>query len=47
MDETDKGSLMTMIGVNKWMFLLVPAHSGIPRQNSESRKMVVYVCDFF
>jgi len=26
------------------MFLLVPAHAGCPRQNPESRKMVVCVC---
>jgi len=26
------------------MFLLVPAHPGCPRQNPESRKMVVCVC---
>ena len=26
------------------MFLLVPAHSGCPRKNPESRKMVLCVC---
>jgi len=47
MDEADKGWLMTTIGVSGWMFLLVPAHLGCPRQNPESRKMVVYVCVCF
>jgi len=44
MEEADKGRLMTTIDVSGWMFLLVPAHPGCPRQNSESRKMVVCVC---
>jgi len=35
---------MTTIGVSRWMFLLVLAHPGCPRQNLESRKMVVCVC---
>jgi len=35
---------MTMIGVSGWMFLLVPAQPGCPRQNPQSCKMVVCVC---
>jgi len=34
---------MTMMSVSGWMFLLVPAHPGCPRQNPQSRKMVVCV----
>jgi len=30
MEEADKGRLMTMIGASGWMFLLVPAHPGVP-----------------
>jgi len=41
--ETDKGWLMTTIGVSGWMFLLLPAHLGCPGQNPESRKTVVNV----
>jgi len=41
MDETDKERMMTAIGVSGWIFLLVPAHPGCPRQHPESRKMVV------
>jgi len=44
MDETDKGLLMTMIGVSGLMFLLVPAHPGCPGQNPESHKTAVCVC---
>jgi len=29
---------------DRWMFLLVPAHLGCPRQNPESHKMVLCVC---
>jgi len=47
MDEADKGRLMTMIGVSGWGFLLVPGHLGCPRQNPESRKMVVCVYTWF
>jgi len=32
MQEADKGWLMIRIGVSRWMFLLVPAHLGSPRQ---------------
>jgi len=42
--ETDKGCLMTTIGVSRWMFLLVPALPGCPGQNPESCRMVVCVC---
>ena len=34
---------LIMIGVNGWMFLLVPAHPGCPGQNPESHKTVVVV----
>jgi len=44
MDEADNRWLMTMTGVSGWMFLLVPAHPGSPRQNPESHKMVVCAC---
>jgi len=32
---------MTMMGVSGWMFLLVPAHPGCPRQKPQSHKMAV------
>jgi len=41
MEEADKGWLMTTIGVSGWMFLLVLAHPGCPRQSPESCEMVV------
>ena len=44
MDKSDKGRMMTMIGVSGWMFLLVPAHLGCLGQNPESRKAVVCEC---
>jgi len=43
MEEADTGLLMTMIGVSGWMFLLVPAYRGCPRQNPESHEMVAVV----
>jgi len=43
MEEADK-RLLTTTGVSRWMFLLVPAHTGCPGQNPESHKMVVWVC---
>jgi len=33
-------TMMTMIGVSWWMFLLVSAHTGCPRQNPQSHKVV-------
>jgi len=44
MEVTDKGWLITTIGVSRWMFLLVQPHPGCPGQSPESRKMVVCVC---
>jgi len=38
---------MTTIGVSEWMFLLVPAHPGCPRQNPQRRKTVVCMCVWF
>jgi len=34
MEEVDKGCLMIGMGVSGWMFLLVPAYVGIPRQRA-------------
>jgi len=44
MEEADKGWMMPMIGVSRWMFLLVPAYLSCPGQNPESRKTIVCVC---
>jgi len=38
---------MTMIGVSRWMFLLVPAYPGCPGHSPESCKMVVVVVVVF
>ena len=42
--ESREGWLMTTMSVSGWMFLLVPAHPGCPRQNPHSHKTVVCVC---
>ena len=46
MEEDDKGCLMIRMGVSGWMFLLVPAHSGSPRQKAVKR-LCVCSCTYF
>ena len=43
MEEVDKGCLMIRMGVNGWVFLLVPAHLGSPGQRVVKR-LCVCVC---
>ena len=40
MEEDDKGCPMIMMGVNGWMFLLVPAYPGSPGQKAVKRLCV-------
>ena len=42
--ESRQGWLMTTMSESGWMFLLVQALPGCPRQNSQSRKTVMCVC---
>ena len=40
MEEDDKGCPMIRMGVSGWMFLLVPAYPGSPRQKAVKRLCV-------
>ena len=43
MEEVDKGCLTIMMGVTGWMFLLVPAYPGSPRQRAIKRLCVCVI----
>jgi len=44
MEEADKGWLRIRIGVSAWMFLLVPAHPGSPRQEAVNQMFCCFCC---
>jgi len=43
MEEADKDWMMMRM-VGGWMFLLVPAHPGNPKQRAIKRLLLVFMC---